>query len=58
VRYPPDDLRGIIEIELDAGIYIVEVETEFSRVVVAASALRPDLSAEELLIVPAEEQQS
>jgi hypothetical protein len=38
--------------------YVVEVQTEFSRVVVAASALRPDLSAEELLIMPAEEQQS
>ena len=47
------ELRGIVEVELDAGIYVVEVEGEFPRVVVVANALRPDSSADEPLLVPA-----
>jgi hypothetical protein len=37
------ELRGIVEVELDAGIYVVEVEGEFPRVVVVANALDPIL---------------
>jgi hypothetical protein len=52
VASPSGDLRDIVEVELGAGIYVVDVEGEFPRVVVEWSALHPDPCTDQPLLVP------